>query len=84
MSTLFVIAVTALALAIVVARRRTVAVVLVAVQSMALGVYALVHGFGVPVIDLGGLDLHGPIVLRSAAPLQPVTQGVAATPRRRP
>ena len=45
MSTLFVIAVTAIGLAIVIARRRTVAVVLVGVQSVALGAYALAHGF---------------------------------------
>lgn len=64
MSTLFVIAVTALALAIVVARRRTVAVVLVAVQSMALGVYALVHGFGESsAFIVGGVLLVGKGVL---------------------
>ncbi|MBK5232926.1 MAG: hypothetical protein JJE13_08110 [Thermoleophilia bacterium] len=64
MSTLFVIAVTAVGLAIVIARRRTFAVVLVALQSVALGVYALVHGFGEPSAFLvGGVLLAGKGVL---------------------
>ncbi len=60
MSALFVISVTAIALAIVIARRRTVAVVLVAAQSVALGVYALAHGFGeASVLAVGGVLLIG-------------------------
>ena len=60
MSALFVISVTAIALAIVIARRRTVAVVLVAVQSVALGSYALAHGFGeASVLAVGGVLLIG-------------------------
>lgn len=46
MSALFVIGVAILAIAIVVARRRTNAVLLVAIQSVALGAYALIEGFG--------------------------------------
>lgn len=64
MSALFVIAVTALALAIVVARRRTVAVGLVGLQSIALGVYALSNGFGESSAFLvGGVLLVGKGVL---------------------
>lgn len=64
MSTLFVIAVTAIGLAIVIARRRTVAVVLVGVQSVALGVYALVHGFGeTSALVIGGVLLVGKGIL---------------------
>lgn len=64
MSTLFVITVTAIGLAIVIARRRTVAVVLVGVQSMALGVYALVHGLGeTSELVIGGVLLVGKGIL---------------------
>ena len=64
MSALFVIAVTAIGLAIVIARRRTVAVVLVGVQSVALGAYALVHGFGeTSALVIGGVLLVGKGIL---------------------
>lgn len=64
MSALFVITVTAIGLAIVIARRRTVAVVLVGVQSVALGVYALVHGFGeTSALVIGGVLLVGKGIL---------------------
>lgn len=64
MSTLFVITVSALGLAIVIARRRTVAVVLVGVQSVALGVYALAHGFGeTSELVIGGVLLVGKGIL---------------------
>lgn len=64
MSTLFVIAVTAIGLAIVVARRRTVAVALVGVQSVVLGVYALAHGFGeTSALVIGGVLLVGKGIL---------------------
>jgi hydrogenase-4 component E len=63
-STLFVIAVTVFALAIVIARRRTVAVALVGGQSVALGGYALVHGFGESsALVVGGVLLVGKGVL---------------------
>jgi hydrogenase-4 component E len=63
-STLFVIAVTALALTILIARRRTVAVWLVGVQSVALGVYALVHGVNESTaLVIGGVLLVGKGVL---------------------
>ena len=64
MSTLLVIAVTAIGLAIVVARRRTVAVALVGVQSVVLGVYALAHGFGeTSALVIGGVLLVGKGIL---------------------
>lgn len=64
MSALFVIAVCAICFAIVVARRRTVAVYLVALQSVMLGVYALVHGFGESgALLVGGVLLAGKGVL---------------------
>lgn len=64
MSALFVIAVTSLALAIVLARRRTVAVWLVGVQSVALGAYALGEGFGESsAFVIGGVLLVGKGVL---------------------
>ena len=64
MSALFVISVTAVALAIVMARRRTIAVALVGVQSVALGIYALVNGFGESSAFLiGGVLLVGKGVL---------------------
>lgn len=67
MSSLFAIAVAALALVIVVARRRTVAVALVGMQSVALGVYALVHGFGESsAFVVGGVLLVGKGVLLPA------------------
>ncbi len=46
MSTLFVVALIVLGLAVVAAGRRTAAVALVAVQSVALGVYAVASGVG--------------------------------------
>lgn len=64
MSALFVIGVAVPALAIVVARRRTVAVFLVAIQSVALGTYALIEGFGESsAILIGGVLLVGKGVL---------------------
>lgn len=64
MSALLVITVTAIGLAIVIARRRTVAVVLVGVQSVALGVYALAHGFGeTSDLVIGGVLLVGKGIL---------------------
>ena len=64
MSAMFVIAVTAVAVAIVMARRRTFAVALVAMQSVALGIFALVDGFGESSAFLvGGVLLVGKGVL---------------------
>lgn len=64
MSALFVIAVAVPAVAIVVARRRTIAVFLVAIQSVALGTYALVEGFGESsAILIGGVLLVGKGIL---------------------
>jgi hydrogenase-4 component E len=64
MSALFVIVVTAIGLAIVIARRRTVAVVLVGVQSVALGAYALAHGFDeTSELVIGGVLLVGKGIL---------------------
>lgn len=64
MSALFVIAVSAISFAIVVAKRRTVAVFLVAAQSVLLGIYALVHGHGEPgALLVGGVLLAGKGVL---------------------
>lgn len=64
MSTLFVIAVSVICFAIVVTRRRTIAVFLVAVQSVLLGTYALAHGFGESgALLVGGVLLAGKGVL---------------------
>jgi hydrogenase-4 component E len=73
MSPLFVIVVTAVALVIVVSRRRTVAVTLVGLQSGALGVYALVNGFGESsAFVIGGVLLIGKGVLLPAGLLRVV------------
>lgn len=64
MSSLFVMGVVAMAMAIVVARRRTIAVGFVGVQSVALGAYAVAHGFGESsALILGGVLLVGKGVL---------------------
>ena len=64
MSTLFVIAVTAIGMVIAIARRHAVAVVLVGVQSVALGAYALAHGFDeTSELVIGGALLVGKGIL---------------------
>ena len=81
MSALFAVSMTALALAIVVARRRTVAVVLVGAQSVALGVYALVNGFGESsALIVGGVLLLGKGLLLPAGLLRVVRR--TREPRR--
>jgi hydrogenase-4 component E len=63
-SALFVISVSVISFAIVVARRRTAAVFLVAMQSVLLGTYALIHGFGESgALLVGGVLLAGKGVL---------------------
>jgi hydrogenase-4 component E len=75
MSTLFVIAVTAIGLAIVIARRRTVAVVLVGVQSVALGAYALAHGFD----ETSELVIGGALIAGELAPMTRATIAASLT-----
>lgn len=77
MSALFAVGCVALALAIVVARRRTNAVLLVGAQSVALGAYALAHG-----LDESSELLVGGVLLVGKGVLLPA--GLAWVIRRTP